>query len=185
MQLKRLLTQITKFFVGAFIVAYPFMVFYALQQNVAVKFIGLVLLMVVLLSFAKNKNKYIFMSGLVLCLLIICFNQEIFLRLYPVIMNAAVCTIFALSLKKTPLVTQFAQKMHKEPLDKQKLIYTRHVTQAWAIFMFVNMLVSFATVFMSIKIWTLYNGFISYVLIGTMILSEYVIRKGKEKCSIQ
>ncbi len=99
-------------------------------------------------------------------------------------MNTAVCTIFTLSLKKTPLITQFAQKMQKEPLNQEKLIYTRKATKAWAIFMFMNTVASLITVFLSDEIWAIYNGFISYILIGTMMLSEYIIRKGKEKCSV-
>ena len=161
------------------------MIFYALQQNIAVRFIGLVLLMAVVFSFVNNKNKYMLMLGLMLCFLIILFNQEIFLKFYPVLMNATVCAIFTLSLYKTPLITQFAQKMHKEPLDDKKLTYTRQATKAWAVFMFINTIVSFVTVFLSNAIWTIYNGFISYILIGLMMLSEYIIRKGKEKCSIK
>ena len=184
MQLKKLLTQITKILIGIFVIAYPFMVFYALQQNVAIRFIGLVLLMVVIFSFMRNKNKYMLISGLFLCFLIILFNQEIFLKFYPVLMNTAVCTIFTLSLKKTPLITQFAQKMQKEPLNQEKLNYTRKATKAWAIFMFMNTVASLITVFLSDEIWAIYNGFISYILIGTMMLSEYIIRKGKEKCSV-
>ena len=185
MQLKKLLTIITKIFLGCFIVAYPFIVFYALKQNIAVKFIGLILLMMIIFSFLRNKNKIMFLIGLVLAFLVIFFNQEIFLKLYPVLMNASVCAIFALSLRKTPLVTQFAQKMRHEPLNKETVIYTCQVTKAWAIFMFANTLISLATVFMTNEIWALYNGFISYVLIGTMMLTEYIVRRGKRKCSHQ
>ena len=182
MQLKKLLTIITKIFFGCFIVAYPFIIFYALKQNVAVKFIGLLLLLMIVFSFLRNKNKFMFLAGLILVSFVIFFNQEIFLKLYPVLMNASVCTIFTLSLNKTPLITQFAQKMQKEPLDQSAIIYTHHATIAWAIFMFINTLISFATVFMANEIWVLYNGFISYVLIGTMMLTEYIIRKGRQKC---
>ena len=185
MQLKKLLTIITKIFLGAFVIAYPFIIFYMLQQNVAVKFMGLILLMVVAFSFARNKNKYLFILGLILCFLVIFFNHEIFLRFYPVLMNAGVCSIFALSLRKTPLVTQFAKKMTKSNLDKNQLTYTRKATVVWAIFMFFNTVISLITVFLSTKIWVLYNGFISYILIGIMMTTEYIIRKGKEKCSHQ
>ena len=98
-------------------------------------------------------------------------------------MNSCVCAIFALSLKKTPLITKFAQKIRKEPLDTKTLNYTRNATKAWAIFMLVNTFISLITVFLSNEIWTIYNGFISYMLIGMMMLSEYIVRKGKEKCS--
>ena len=182
MQLKKSLTTITKIFFGLFVFAYPFMIFYALQQDIAIRFLGFVLLMIVGLSFINNRNKYLFMLGLTFCFLIIFFNQEIFLKLYPVLMNASVCAIFALSLRKTPLITQFAQKMCKEPLDAKTLTYTKDATMAWAIFMLINTILSLITVFLSNEIWTLYNGFISYILIGIMMLTEYIIRKGKEKC---
>ncbi|MBR0212160.1 MAG: hypothetical protein IJQ55_01000, partial [Alphaproteobacteria bacterium] len=98
------------------------------------KFIGLILLMAVVFSFVRNKNKYMFMLGLLLCFLVIFFNQEIFFKLYPVLMNASVCAIFALSLKKTPLITQFAKKMCNKPLNNNQITYTKHATIAWAVF---------------------------------------------------
>jgi len=182
MQLKRLLTIITRFFFGIFVVAYPFAVFYALKQEIATRFIGLVLLVLVSFSFLRNKNKYIFILGLVLSFLVILFNQDVFLKLYPVLMNLGLGCIFALSLRKTPVITQFAQKMQKRPLNTKTIIYTKHATIAWAIFMFVNTVLSFITVFLSDRIWVLYNGFISYILIGIMMLGEYIVRKRKEKC---
>lgn len=185
MQLKKLLTIITKIIFGIFVIAYPFMIFYALQQNIAVRFVGLILLISVAISFIRNRNKYILAGGLLLVSLVIFFNQELFLKLYPVLMNTSMCAIFALSLQKTPLITKFAQKMQTKPLNQSELDYTKHATFAWAIFMFVNTVISLITVFLSNEIWTLYNGFISYILIGTMMFAEYIIRKKVCKCSIQ
>ncbi len=182
MQLKKSLMLVTRILSGAFAVIYPFVVFYALQQNVAFKFIGLILLLMVAFYFIINKNKILFVLGLILCFCIISFNQEIFLKLYPVLMNISICAIFALSLLKTPVITQFAQKMHKRQLNQKEKIYTRHVTVAWAVFMLCNTIISLVTVFLSNKIWVLYNGLISYILIGLMMLTEYIIRKKKEKC---
>lgn len=176
MQLKKLLTPIIKIFIGALIIAYPFIVFFAFKTGMAIRFIGLFLLSVVVLSFLRNKNRFLFGIGLFVCFLILCFNQDIFLKIYPVLMNAAVCAMFALSLKKTPLITQYAQKMHKN-LDKYGIKYTRNATLAWAVFMGCNTLISLATVFMQMNIWVLYNGFISYILIGLMMISEYILRK--------
>ena len=182
MQLKKLLTIITKIISSVIIVIYPFIIFYALKQNIAVRFLGLVLLAMIIVSFLRNKNTYLFVLGLTLALLVILFNQDIFLKFYPVLMNSAICAIFALSLRKTPLITQIAQKMQKTPLNKKTVEYTQKVTYAWTIFMFVNAINSLITVFLSNEIWALYNGFISYILIGTMMLVEYIIRKRKEKC---
>ena len=176
MQLKKLLPPIIKIFIGALIVAYPFVVFFAFKTGVAVKFIGLFLLAIVILSFLRNKNRFLFGIGLFICFLILCFNQDIFIKIYPVLMNGAVCAMFALSLNKTPLITQYAQKMHQN-LDERGTKYTKNVTLAWAVFMACNTLISLATVFMPMNIWVLYNGFISYILIGTMMVGEYILRK--------
>lgn len=54
--------------------------------------------------------------------------------------------------------------------------YTRNLTYVWAGFTFLNFLISFATVFASEKIWALYNGFISYFLVGTFFIIEYIVR---------
>lgn len=91
-------------------------------------------------------------------------------------MNIGGCAIFALSLRKTPIITQFAMKTH-QVLDRNTLLYTRHATRAWAIFMGVNAIISFLTVFLSDEIWMLYNGFISYILIARTMLVEYIVRK--------
>ena len=185
MQLKKSLTIITKILLGIFVVIYPFVIFYALQQNIAIKFMGLVLLAVVIFSFLRNKNTYMFTAGLTLCFLIMLFNQEIFLKLYPVLMNACMCAIFALSLNKKPLITKFAEKLQSRPLNKHEVQYTTKATIAWVIFMAINTVVSFITVFLSNQIWVWYNGLISYILIGTMMLGEYIVRKKVNKCSHQ
>ena len=176
MQLKKLLTPIIKIIIGALIIAYPFVVFFALRTGVAVRFVGLFLLAVVIMSFLRNKNRVLFGIGLLASFLIFIFNQDFFLKIYPVLMNGAICAMFAISLKGTPLITKYAKKM-KYDLDADGIKYTKNATLAWAVFMACNTLISLATVFMPTNIWVLYNGFISYVLIGSMIIGEYVLRK--------
>ena len=66
----------------------------------------------------------------------------------------------------------------KYKMDDYAKLYARRVTIAWAIFMGINTIISLGTVFMSDWVWTLYNGLVSYCLIGAMFIMEYVIRKG-------
>lgn len=54
--------------------------------------------------------------------------------------------------------------------------YTRKLTYVWAAFTFVNFLVSFWTVFLPEKIWAVYNGCISYILVGCVFIIEYIVR---------
>lgn len=91
-------------------------------------------------------------------------------------MNFLVCIGFLMSLKDTPLITAFARKAG-HVLTPSVLDYTRRATWAWGIFMAFNTLISLITVFLPLSVWTFYNGFVSYILIGTMFAGEYFVRK--------
>ena len=107
---------------------------------------------------------------------LIIFNDNIFLKLYPVLMNSGICLMFALSLRGIPLVERFAKKMGYI-LDAKQKEYARCATFAWAVFMFCMTIVSFITVFLSDEIWVMFNGLISYILIAIMIGIEFIVRK--------
>lgn len=56
--------------------------------------------------------------------------------------------------------------------------YLRKVTIAWLMFFLINAVISAATAISgSLKLWTLYNGFISYLAIGMMFAAEFLIRQ--------
>ena len=176
MQLKRLSIRPIKILGVLVAIAYPIAVFIALQHNFSVRVLGLVLCGLILVTMAWRKNTWMGLFGVLLTAQAAILNQEVFLKLYPVFMNLTVCALFAFSLKNVPLVQQFAKKMKYEINDKLKQ-YARRVTIAWAVFMGINTLASLATVFMSDWVWTLYNGLISYCLIGMMMAGEYLVRR--------
>lgn len=176
MLLKKSLIKIIKILGIGFTILYPFIVFLALKKHVVVRFLGLLLLAAAGISFIRHKNIWIFICVLLFGAGLIVFNDDIFLKLYPVLMNTSVCLMFALSLRDTPLVEKIAKKMGYS-LDTQQKEYTRHVTCAWAIFMFLLAIVSFITVFLSDETWVLFNGLISYILIAIMMGVEFLVRK--------
>ena len=175
MQLRKLLMRPIKILgiVGA--IVYPILVFIALQSNISIRVLGLWLLFVVLIAVVQRKNFWIGLCGIIVALMAIISDQEIFLKIYPVIMNLTVCIIFTASLYNVPLVKYFAKKMNYEIDDNVKK-YTRCVTIVWAWVMGINTLISFLTVFLSDWIWVLYNGLISYCLIGAVMGIEYLVR---------
>lgn len=72
------------------------------------------------------------------------------------------------------------QKMAKLLYDNIKPVemdYMRKLNYAWAGFTFCNFLISLYTVFLTEKIWAIYNGCISYMLVGTFFVIEFFIRK--------
>ena len=98
------------------------------------------------------------------------------IKYYPPLMNLFIFLIFFSSLfKKETIIQKFAKLMDGE-LNEKVLIYTRNLTYVWCVFLFFNLLISIVTIFMSDKVWMIYNGFLSYVLVGLMFAVEYPIR---------
>ncbi len=126
-----------------------------------------------------NKNlRFIFPFLFTLC--IIClfhFTNFTALRFYPVIVNLFIFLVFFSSLfAKETVIQKFAKLMEGKELDTKTKKYTRNLTYVWVAFTFLNLLISILTVFASEKIWAVYNGLISYILIGLIFVIEYPVR---------
>lgn len=178
MQLKRLSIRLIKILGILCAIVYPIAIFVALQHDFSARFLGLFLVFVMIVALTRHKSIWMCIGGLVLAALAFVSNHAIFLKLYPVFMNAAICVMFAVSLNNVPLVQKFAQKMGYNITDESKQ-YARKVTIAWTIFMAINTIISIVTVFMPDWVWTLYNGLVSYCLIGLMMAVEYFVRMGR------
>lgn len=98
------------------------------------------------------------------------------LKYYPVIVNFGFFLLFfASSFMKETVIQRLAKLM--EPNIKPKALdYTRKLTYAWAIFTFLNFIISLYTVFLDEKIWAVYNGCVSYILVGSFFAIEYIVR---------
>ena len=101
---------------------------------------------------------------------------NVWFRLYPAVMAAIALAAFAVSLFRTPLVETFARGMG-EKLDVRGVAYCRRVTQVWTAFLAAHLAVTIATVFASDRIWAVYNGFVAYVLMGTLFVGEWIVRR--------
>lgn len=98
------------------------------------------------------------------------------LKFYPPICNLFIFGVFFGSLfTKETVIQKFAKACQGE-LKKTTLDYTRKVTYIWCLFTFLNFLISVWTIFLSDNIWMIYNGFISYMLVGIVFGVEYIVR---------
>lgn len=97
-------------------------------------------------------------------------------KFYPVIMNFSIFLVFFSSLFAKETVIQKIAKMMEGELNDFVKKYTRNLTYVWCVFLFTNFLISLATIFMSDKIWMIYNGCISYIAVGTVFIVEYIVR---------
>lgn len=106
------------------------------------------------------------------------FDDHRFLLATPVLINAGLFITFAGSLRTdTPLVERFA-RLQVIDLSPEELRYCRSVTRVWSAFFVLNGSAALALALLApLSWWALYNGLLSYVLIGLLGASEYVIRK--------
>jgi len=121
----------------------------------------------------------------VLVIVLFHYTQWLFVKFYPVVVNFSLFMMFFVtSFHKETVIQRFA-KVIEPDIKPKALEYTRKLTYIWAGITFLNFLISLATVYMSEKVWALYNGCISYILIGLIFAIEYVVRinfKRKHDC---
>ena len=164
-------------------VAYPFVVFFMLDRGVSLRLLGMVIALLAVCGFLGYGKKCAVIFGVLLSLFLIIFEDILFLKVYPVIMNFLVALTFILSLKKRrPIIERFALKMGYS-MDEQGKRYAKKSTVVWSIFLFCNFAASFVTLFLPLRAWTLYNGLISYILIGIAFIVEFFShRRQVAKC---
>lgn len=197
-----------KIFLNIVLILYPVIVFIMLVMlKLPVKVLSLCVIALaaaLFLSFsAKNKEKTLDWKPLATSMLflaagLLCFftNKTIFLKLYSPAINLILLMFFASTLLSGPnIIFRFAtlaDKSIKGSFHEKKVEnYCRKVTYAWCIFFILNGSVAALTVFAdkifgitpenADKIWSLYNGGISYILMGVLFAAEFIVRKFVDK----
>jgi uncharacterized membrane protein len=99
------------------------------------------------------------------------------MRLYPVLMNAAMLAAFAWSLAQPPSMIERFARLHEPDLPESGVRYTRTVTFVWCGFFILNGAVALWTALQaSLELWALYNGLIAYGLMGALLGGEFLVR---------
>lgn len=105
-------------------------------------------------------------------------DSEALLRAYPIVVNVAMLVAFGVTLGdgKQSMIEKFA-RVRRPELDARTVRYTRRVTLVWCAFFAFNGSVSaLCAVWGSRALWALYNGVVTYLLIGVLIVAEIVWR---------
>lgn len=105
-------------------------------------------------------------------------NDGTAFQVYPLMISGGLLAVFAGSLLTQKSMIQRFAEVYEKDITPQKQAYMRKVTQLWCIFFIVNFGVSAYTwQAMSLSAWTWYNGVISYLFIGLLLVGEYAYRK--------
>jgi uncharacterized membrane protein len=194
---------------GALIILYPVLVFSALVIfKLSIRYLSILIILLAIAYAFVNRSHYhgrhpvfIFISPFILFSIgIVCLattflidsdalSKTIF-EIYPALADLVYITIFGTSLFIPPtIVYSFINVFDKkltEHLEKAYFEnYCHKCTIYWCIFFIVDFIISLITAFFgSDLVWGVYNGGITYVLMGLLFVGEYVIIKLIEKKAV-
>ena len=167
-------------------IAYPILIFVSLAwlepRQVALVVLGLAVLRFAVartgLALAVTRAVWVPVAAVGLVVLSTAiWNDPIGLLMTPTLINASLLATFAGSLwSDRPMVERFA-RLHVDDLSEAERRYCRTVTKVWCVFFVVNGGVALGLALTrQIEAWTLFTGFISYLLIGMLFATEFVYR---------
>jgi uncharacterized membrane protein len=161
---------------------YPFVVYFGLRV-LPPSFFGILLAVVVAARFAVLRREDRALAVPVLVLLLIyavaasIVGRAQALLYYPVLVNFLLCVIFAASLRNEEPLLLRVVRSRGIPMSEYAPRYLTRLTALWAGFFAVNCLVALWTTTSSMETWTLYNGLVSYLLVGLLLGGEVLFRR--------
>ena len=169
------------------VVALPFVIYFALQHFEA-RAVGLILLTFLLLRSPRKITKWLISQGwlavplvTVIAIGVIALwmsNDPVWVLAYPVAMSGIMLVIFAGSLMRPPSVVERIARLKIPNLPPEGVRYTRRVTQVWCGFFVINgSIAAWTALAGSREAWVLYNGLISYILMGAIFAGEWIYRQ--------
>lgn len=116
--------------------------------------------------------------GLGLTLLSALFSARHWLLYYPLAVSLALLCLFGWSLTRPMSLVERLARLQDPALPPEAIGYTRRVTQVWCGFFVINgALAAFTIWHGDLALWSLYNGLISYALMGGLMGAEYLVRR--------
>jgi uncharacterized membrane protein len=161
------------------VIAYPFAIYFGLGRfSPRIMIAGLLVLLGLRMYGAPHgRGRLPYLVGGVGVVIIAARSPSVGLRAYPILISLTLASVFAYSLLRPPTIIEQIARMRRPHMPPRIVAYLRHVTIVWTGFFLLNAAISAATVVSgSIKLWTLYNGFVSYLIIGAILAGELMLR---------
>ena len=161
--------------------AYPLIIYFGYgrlsSRTLALALSGLLVARALSLGIKTTQAKLMLGFSTIILIGSFASNTTRTLHWYPVMVNLGLLMLFSYSLRYPPSMIERFARLTEPNLPNSGVRYTRAVTQIWCVFFFLNACISAWTIYLAnLKLWTLYNGLISYVLIGTLLGFERVFR---------
>ena len=174
------MTRLRALAFGLLTVAYPLLVYLAMGRFEP-RWMALLLFALALLR-ALTSRQPLWMAAAagagVLALLTTLLNQALPLKLYPLLVNVVMLSVFATSLRFGPPVVERLARLQEPDLPPFAVAYTRTVTQVWCGFFVLNGGLALVTaLWASDRTWALYNGLLAYVMMAVLFAGEWLVRR--------
>ncbi len=109
---------------------------------------------------------------------LLAIDARLAVLIHPVLVNFGFAVVFGITLWSPPPMVERIARLTDPDLPIAANPYLRTVTVAWLCFFILNGLAAtWTVVFGTVREWTLYNGFIAYILIGAMFAGEFILRR--------
>lgn len=162
--------------------AYPFLVYFGIR-HLPPSFFGLALVVLLAMRFGVLVPEE---RPILLPVLLVFLGYAItaailkstpLLLYYPALVNFCLCVVFANSLRQDePLLLRII-RARGSPISIHAPKYLYRLTAAWATFFAINGSIAIWTSTVSMEVWTLYNGLISYFIVAILIGGELLFRR--------
>ena len=140
----------------------------------------LILIMRFFLATERRERTVIVCTVVAVGLISLAIDGQLGLKMYPVLVNLGFLFVFSHSLYFSPTIIERFARISEPNLTVEMLSYTRNLTGIWCGFFLFNGAVAAATaLWASNEIWLLYNGFIAYLLMGSLFAGEWLFRRYK------
>jgi uncharacterized membrane protein len=118
------------------------------------------------------------MAAAIALLALAVIDPEAAAKAYPVVVSLAVAFVFGASLIWPPTIIESLARLTEPDLSPAGVAYTRIVTRIWTVFLCGNAAVAAAIgVWGSTAQWALWNGLVSYLLMGSLFIGEFIVRR--------
>lgn len=135
---------------------------------------------------SSPRRRYRWMLGIPLSWAILLFGYTLaqkwecleILKYYPAFVSLLMLSIFGHSLWFPPTYVEKIARLYEPNLPQKAIIYTRRVTIVWCGFFLLNGTIACLTArYLPERMWMLYNGGISYLLMGGLFAGELIFRQ--------
>ena len=179
-------TVFVRFAVIIFFISYPFIIFFGIKV-LPPSFFGLILVGLLAMRFGVLLPDErlillpVLLGLLVYAIILVVLDSTSMLLFYPALVNFILCTVFANSLRYKESLLLRIVRARGVTISEYAPRYLYRLTAIWACFFVVNGIISVWTISLPMEAWMLYNGLISYFIIGLLFGGELLFRRHYKK----